>query len=111
MRGQLRREAILVIAFGVLILFNIETKSKLFEPFNVASIRNLLIAENTPSVAAFELDEKQETNLGTSHLIIETKSLGLLMRFILDYYFNIKLDFADTVSLNNNGCLEEFNFD
>ena len=36
MRGQLRREAILVIAYGVLILLNIETKSKLVEPFSVA---------------------------------------------------------------------------
>ena len=45
---------------------------------------NLIIAETTPSAAAFELDEETEIKLGTSHLILETKNLGLLMRYILD---------------------------
>ena len=94
-----------------MILINSETKQKLYEPFNLKSVRNLLISENTPSAAAFELDEEIEAKLGTSHLIIETTSLGLLMRYILDHYFSIKLDFTDSISLNNNGCLEDFTFD
>ena len=83
----------------------------LFEPFNIKSVRHLLIAENTPSTAAFELDEELEAKFGTSHLIIQTTSLGLLMRFILDHYFSLKLDFTDTLALNVNGCLEDFAFD
>ena len=111
MRGQVKREAILVVAYGVLLLINSETKQRIYEPFNLKSIRNLLIAENTPSAAAFELDEEIETKLGTSHLIIETTSLGLLMRYILDHFFSIKLDFTDSIALNSNGCLEDFTFD
>jgi len=111
LRGQVRREAILVIAYGVLILLSSDTKQVLYEPFNLKSVLHLLIAENTPSTAAFQLDEEVEAKFGTSHLIIQTKSLGLLMRFILDHYFSLKLDFTDTIALNINGCLEDFAFD
>ena len=111
LRGQVRREAILVIAYGVLIFLSCDTKEVLFEPFSIKSVRHLLIAENTPSTAAFELDEELEAKFGTSHLIIQTTSLGLLMRFILDHYFSLKLDFTDTIALNINGCLEDFAFE
>ena len=99
-----------MIAYGVLMLINSDTKMKLYEPFHLKSVRNLLIAENTPSAAAFELSEELEAKIGTSHLIIETTSLGLLMRYLLDNFYSIKLDFTDNISLNNNGCLEDFNF-
>ena len=99
----MRREAVLVVVYGVLMLINSESKQKLCDPFNLKSVRNLLIAENTPSAAAFELDEEIEAKLGTSHLIIETSSLGLVMRYILDHYFSIKLDFTDSFTINNNG--------
>ena len=110
-KAQLKKPAILVIAYGVLMLIKSDSKQKLYESFNLKSVRNLLIAENTPSAAAFELDEELEAKLGTSHIIIETTSLGLLMRYILDHYFSVKLDFTDTISLNTNGCMEEFSFE
>ena len=59
-----------MIAYGVLILLSSDTKQRLYEPFNLKSVRHLLIAENTPSAAAFELDEELEAKFGTSHLII-----------------------------------------
>ena len=67
----------------------------------------MIIATNTPTAAALELDEEIETKLGISHIILETKSLGLLMRYVLDNT-SIKLDFADSFSLNCEGCLEDF---
>ena len=107
----MRREVVLVVAYGVLMLINSETRHKMYDPFNLKSVRNLLIAENTPSVAAFELDEEVEAKIGASHLIIETSSLGLIMRYILDHYFSIKLDFTDSFTISNNGVVEEFAFD
>ena len=93
-----------------LVILDCERREKLYEPFDLKSVTSLLIATNSPSSAALELNEEVETMLGTSHIIIETKSIGLLMRYVLDNTYNIKLDFADSFSLNCEGCLEDFQF-
>ena len=96
--------------YDCLVILDCERREKLYEPFDLKSVNSLLIATNSPALAALELNEEVETKLGTSHIIIETKSIGLLMRYVLDNTYNIKLDFADSFSLNTEGCLSDFQF-
>ena len=100
---------VFVIEYNCLVIVDCERREKLQQPFDTKSITSLIIATNTPTAAALELDEEIETKLGISHIILETKSLGLLMRYVLDNT-SIKLDFADSFSLNCEGCLEDFQF-
>lgn len=93
-----------------MVILDCERREKLYQPFDLKTVNSLLIATNTPSAAALELNEEVETRLGTSHIIMETKSLGLLMRYVLDNTYSIKLDFGDSFSLNCEGCLEDFQF-
>ena len=52
------------------------------------------MAENVPSAAALELDEQAQSATGKSHLIIESPSMGLLMRYIIELNFSAEIDFC-----------------
>jgi len=48
---------------------------------------------------------------GYSHLIFESPSLGLFLRYVLNQYKGaVKLDFSDSICLSENGSLEELFF-
>ena len=71
-----------MIAHGLLLLVSKQTKNKLLEPFNFKSITTVVLAHNQSSIAAFKLNEAAEVTNGFSHVIIETQSLGLILRYI-----------------------------
>lgn len=59
---------------------------------------------------ALHLNANAEVTHGFSHVVIESPSLGLLLRYILNNFSHVKLDFAESISLSENGCLDELYF-
>ena len=101
----------MVIAHGIFILACKDTKTKLLDPFHFKSaVQSVVLAHNQAGLAALHLSEAAEVTLGFSHLLVETQSLGLLLRYIISNFKGVKLDFADSISLSENGCLDELYF-
>ena len=63
-----------------------------------------------PSACAIQVSEEVEAKIGRSHLIFESKSMGLLMRYVLEREYNIELDFCDSVPVRINGGDGDFCF-
>ena len=88
-----------------------EKKDKIVDPFNIKLVQSIVLSHNVAGVAALHLTDAAQVMQGFSHLIIESQSLGLLLRFILNNYSSsIKMDFADSISLSESGCLDELRF-
>ena len=68
------------------------------------------MAHNRSGLAAILLSDAAQAMHGFSHLIVESVSLGLLLRFITSNYDGVKLDFADSIALTENGSFEELFF-
>ena len=110
-KNKLRHTAVLVIAHGILILACKETKTKLIDPFHFKSaVQSIVLAHNQAGLAALHLNEAAEVTHGYSHVLIDSPSLGLLLRYIISNFAGVKLDFADSISLSENGCLDELYF-
>lgn len=107
-------EAILVLAEGtVLILFKFN-KSPAFTPFPITAFKNLMLAENVPSACTLEVDFETEKKINRSHLVLESPSMGLLMRYMLERDYNIEIDFTDSIPMRIGGkdidfCFEDLN--
>ena len=56
------------------------------------------------------MTQQAEVTHGCSHLIIESPSIGLIIRYIISNYEKIKLDFGESIMLSENGCLDELYF-
>lgn len=69
-----------------------------------------MLAHNQAGIVALQLNEAAEVKHGFSHVIVESQSIGLLLRYIISNYSSVKLDFADSISLSENGCLDELYF-
>lgn len=69
-----------------------------------------MLAHNQAGLAALHLNEAAEVKHGFSHVLIESPSMGLLLRYIISNFTGVKLDFADSISLSENGCLDELYF-
>lgn len=102
--------AIFVLADDVAMFLYAEKKTIVVSPFKIQSIRDLILAENAPSACAMQVDETTEDKIGRSHLIFESKSMGLLMRYILEREYDIELDFSDSVPIREKGVESIFNF-
>lgn len=87
-----------------------DSKKSLVEPFNFKSVQSIILAHNQASIAALHMTEAAEVNYGFSHVIVETQSMGLLLRYILDNYKSVRLTFSDSIPLSENGFLEELYF-
>ena len=57
-----------------------------------------------------QVGEDVEDKIGRSHLIFESKSMGLIMRYILEREYEIELDFCDSVPIRVSGVEEDFCF-
>ena len=110
-KNKLRHTAVLVIAHGILILACKDTKIKLLDPFHFKSaVQSIVLAHNQAGLAALHLSEAAEVTHGFSHVLIESQSLGLLLRYIISNFVGVKLEFGDSISLAENGCLDELYF-
>jgi len=61
-------------------------------------------------MAALQMTESAEVTHGFSHVVLESQSLGLVLKYVINNYQGIKLDFADSIALSDNGSLEELYF-
>ena len=61
-------------------------------------------------MVALLLNDNAQVVHGYSHLVFETVSLGLLLRYILNGQKTIKLEFADSISFSENGSIEDLYF-
>ena len=68
------------------------------------------MAENVPSACTIEVSEEIEAKIGRSHLIFESRSMGLLMRYVLEREYDIEVDFCDSVPMRINGGDGDFCF-
>lgn len=105
-----RKPGIFVITLGVLILLYKSTKRMVTQPFKFENIQKLSMAENVPSAAALELDEDAKEATRKSHLIIESPSMGLLMRYIIEMNFKAEIDFCQEVSVTEEDNEFDFQF-
>ena len=109
-KNKQRYNAILVIANGILMVVSKDNKNKLVEPFSFKQARSVIMAHNRSGLAAILLSDSAQVMHGFSHLIVESASLGLLLRFITSNYAEVRLDFSDSIALTENGSFEELFF-
>ena len=63
----------------------------------------MVLAENAPAACTIQVDPEVEDKIGRSHLIFESKSMGLIMRYVLEREYDIEVDFCDSVLLRERG--------
>ena len=83
-------------------------------PFPITAFTNLMLAENVPSACTLEVNAETEKKINRSHLVLESPSMGLLMRYMLEREYNIEIDFTDAVPIRIGGkdidfCFEDLN--
>ena len=103
-------ESIFIIANDVVIMMYKQTKQMVINPFKMEVISNLLLAENVPSACAFDVNEETEKKIGRSHIIMESPSMGLFMRYVLEREYEIELDFTDSVPIRQGNQDIDFCF-
>ena len=91
----------MVVAEDTVLFIYKEGESPVFDPFPMTYFTKLTLAENHASICTLEVTPEAEAKLGRSHLILESQSVGLLMRFIIENsdVYDIGLDFADNVQI------------
>ena len=104
-----RDHAILTITEGTLVMLYKHNMGIVINPVHVDNIAKMYIAQNVPSAAALEFKEEVERKMGRSHLILESPSLGLLLRYLCETT-NIEIDFCSEVQIRVGSREEEFEF-
>merc|ERR1712038_92378 len=94
----------------VLILFKFN-KAPVVHPFPLTALTNLMLAENVPSACTLEVDAETEKKIGRSHLVLESPSMGLLMRYMLERDYSLEIDFTDSVPIRINNKDVDFCFE
>ena len=79
-------------------------------PFKIQDIRDFILAENVPSACTLQVDQEVEDRIGRSHLIFESKSMGLIMRYVIEREYDIEIDFCDSVPIREQGVERDFCF-
>ena len=107
-------EAILVLAEGTVLMLFKFNKAPVVHPFPITAFQNLMLAENVPSACTIEVDAETEKKINRSHLVLESPSMGLLMRYMLERDYTIEIDFTDSVPIRINDkdvdfCFEDLN--
>ena len=70
----------------------------------------MYLAENVPSACAILVEEDTERKIGRSHIILESPSMGLLMRYVLERGYKLELEFTDSLNIRINKKDNDFNF-
>ena len=107
-------EAILVLAEEIVIILFKFNKAPVVAPFPISAFTNLMLAENVPSACTLEVNAETEKKINRSHLVLESPSMGLLMRYMLERDYTIEIDFTDSVPIRINNkdvdfCFEDLN--
>ena len=67
------------------------------EPLSFKLVERLILAHNQAGMAAMQLSEAASVVHDFSHLIVESDCLHLLLRFVLQQFASVKLDFSDSI--------------
>ena len=103
-------KAVFVIANDIIVLVYTAKKNVVMTPFPISSITELNYADNVPSACTITVDESVEDKIGRSHIILESKSMGLILRYILEREYEIEVDFCNTVIIRERGVERTFSF-
>lgn len=86
------------------------SKQPVISPIKLNEVQTLMVAEQVPSAAALELSEATKNQNNKSHLIIESPSMGMLMRYIIEQSdFKTEIDFCTEVQVTEG--VKNFTFD
>ena len=77
-----RQPSVMVITEGVLVMIKKVNTELVMVPINVDEIEKLFFASKVPSAATIQFKAENEAKLGFSHLVIESDSLMLLLRYV-----------------------------
>lgn len=102
--------AIFVVVADIVIFLYKKRKTVVVNPFKIHEIPEMVCAENVPSACTIQVSEHVEGRIGRSHLIFESNSMGLLMRYIFEQEYEIELDFCDSVPIRISGAQRDFCF-
>ena len=105
-----RRRGILCITEGIIILLYKGSKHVVIPSFKFNGVKTFSMAENVPSAAALKLDDISQRLTKKSHLIIESPSMGLFMRYIIEMNFKTEIDFCHEVELTEDERTYRFQF-
>ena len=103
-------DAIFVVANDVVIFLFKSRKTVVVTPFSINDVRGLVLAENVPSACTIQVDEAVEEKIARSNLIFESRSMGLIMRYVLEREYDIEVDFCDSVPMRESGTERDFCF-
>lgn len=105
-----RLPAVLVVASGVLLVVGKTAREPLVSPFPFSRVLTLVMAHNQSGLLAIQVDQTAAAAVGASHLVVESQHVGLLLRFAMSSFCNVRLDFADAIRMGEPGRLEEVFF-
>ena len=74
----------LIVAQGILIVAGKDIQDKLVEPCRLKSVQAVVVSNNQAGAMALLFNDAAQVMLSMSHLVFETASLGLLLRYILN---------------------------
>ena len=74
------------------------------------NITELNYADNVPSACTITVDKAVEDKIGRSHIIFESRSMGLILRYVLEREYDIEVDFCDTVLIRERAIERTFSF-
>jgi len=87
------------------------TKNVVVNPFKLDDVEVLHLAENLPSAAALQLTEEISAKMHKSHIVIESPSMGLIMRFVFTDDFKTTINFCNQITVHENDKEHEFFFE
>ena len=100
----------LCITDGLLIMLYKKTSQPVINAFKFDQISTMYLAENVSSAAALQLRDETAAIVGKSHLIIESPSMGLIMRYVVENNFATEIDFCSEVEITTGQTTEPFFF-
>lgn len=106
-----RQPAVMVITEGVLVMIKKVNKELVMVPINVDEIEKLYFSSKVSYAATIQFKAENEAKLGFSHLIIESESLMLLLRYVYTMgYLQNRIDFCDRFLMRRGTSMDYFSF-
>jgi len=82
----------------------------MYSPFNVNSIEKFILALSYPSAAAFQMDEASGKDIKRSHIIFQSHSINLFIRYVSELQFTFDIEFSDAIPVKVFGDDYDYSF-
>ena len=104
-------DALMIIDCGMITFLYKSNNNTLYSPIYLGNVRKFLFSENAQTRCAFKVDMSTERKIKQSHVIFETKSMGLFICYVKTLQaYAIKFEFDDTFSVTFGQQTIDFNF-